>query len=144
MRARNILWVLLGLLVLVGVSYVVLVFFATLTYPQDMSNAAGAPFAQRSGETKQPVTVVDSVQMSGGFGTVTFNKISGGGRKTTNPTGSALVFAFFSQRTIDTSATPNRYSYKVLKNSQGEVTGLRVISSQADDSARVDVYAIVK
>ena len=110
----------------------------------DMTDAAGNPFAKRTGGTRAPVTIIDSVQMSGGFGTLSFNLALDGVRQTTNPSDSAFVFAFFTQRTVDTSAAPNRYSYTVLKNSQHQVSGIRVVSSDANDSARVDVYVIVK
>lgn len=122
----------------------ILALFPMLVWSGDLSDAAGRPFARRTGKTREPVTIVDSVQMSGGFGTITFNRVLDGVRKTTNPSDSAFVFAFFTQRTIDTSATPNRYSYKTIKNSQNQITGIRVVSSDTNDSARVDVYVIVK
>lgn len=118
--------------------------FPMLVWSGDLSDAAGKPFAKRVGQTREPVKIVDSVQMSGGFGTITFNRELDGVRRTTNPSGSAFVFAFFTQRTIDTSATPPVYSYKTIKNSQNQITGIRVVSSDANDSARVDVYVIVK
>lgn len=110
----------------------------------DFSNADGAPFAKRTGETREPIVVVDSVQMSGGFGTLTLNLISNRTRRTTNPSDVKNIFAYFTQRSVDTTATPARYSYTVLQNSQEQITGLRVVSSQGDDSARVDVHLIIK
>lgn len=115
-----------------------------LSWSGDMTSADGKPFGRVTGKTRQPVTIVDSVQMSSGFGTLSFNLTTDGVRKTTNPSDSSFVFAFFTQRTVDTSATPNQYSYTVLKNGQRQVSGIRVVSSDANDSARVDVYVIVK
>ena len=123
----------------------ILVLFPSLAWSQGLlTGADGTPFDRRSGQTRTPVTMIDSVQMSSGFGTLNFNLKQDGVRKTTYPSDSAFVFAFFTQRTIDTSATPNQYSYAVLKNSQHQVSGIRVVSSDANDSARVDVYVIVK
>ncbi len=122
----------------------ILALFPALAWSGDLSDAAGIPFAKRVGQTREPVKIIDSVQMSGGFATLSFNLTLDGVRRTTNPSDSAFVFAFFTQRTIDTSATPNRYSYKTIKNSQNQITGIRVVSSDANDSARVDVYVIVK
>lgn len=110
----------------------------------DYSNADGAPFAKREGKTREPIVVVDSVQMSGGFGTLTLNLISNRSRRTTNPSDVKNLFAYFTQRSVDTTATPARYSYTVLRDGQKQITGIRVVSSQADDSARVDVHLIIK
>ena len=122
----------------------VLLLFCCSVVAGDFSNADGTPFAKRTGETREPIVVVDSVQMSGGFGTLTLNLIPNRVRRTTNPSAVKNIFAYFTQRSVDTTLTPARYSYKVIRNSQEEITGLRVVSSQADDSARVDVHLIIK
>lgn len=126
------------------IKILILMLLPSLVWSGDMTDAAGNPFDRAIGKTRAPVTIIDSVQMSSGFGTLSFNLALDGVRQTTNPSDSAFVFAFFTQRTIDTSAAPNRYSYTVLKNSQRQVSGIRVVSSDANDSARVDVYVIVK
>lgn len=105
----------------------------SMAHPQNLFNSNGRPLSKRAQQSKAPMVVVDTVRMSGGFGTLRLNSSFTKDRHSVSATATGRMSAHITQILSDTTDAVNYYGVKLFTDS------LIIKSSQTDDSGLVAV-----
>jgi len=101
--------------------------------PQNLFNASGKPLKKQAQTTREPIIVLDTVRMSGGFGTLRLNGSFTSSKHSVSATATGLMNAHVTPILSDTTDAVNYYGVRLFTDS------LIIKSSQTDDSGLVAV-----
>lgn len=94
-------------------------------------NAQGKPHSKVANKTRVPKTVIDTVRMVNGYGTLTLNSNFKRGRHNVSATSNNFMYAIITSVLTDTTGTPYYYSY--VRDKKGKKLTIKSSGGASDD-----------
>ena len=114
------------------VTIIILALMST-AYPQNLFNSDGRPLKKQAQDSKEPIVVIDTVRMSGGFGTLRLSGSFSSNKHSVSATATGRMNPHVTQILSDTTDAVNYYGVRLFTDS------LIIKSSQTDDSGLVAI-----
>lgn len=105
----------------------------SMAYPQNLFNAAGKPLKKQAQSKREPKVVLDTLRLSGGFGTLKLNGSFKNGHHSVIASTTNDMKVQVTQVLEDTTYAVNSYGVRKY------IDSVLIKSSQSDDSGLVEI-----